>query len=56
MRLPNNESELLEAGEWAKQLVLSAGGRPETAFAVASAWVRGLREAMGKPKPLEGKP
>ena len=49
MRRPTNDAELLEAGEWAKQLVLSAGGQPETAFKVATAWMEGLRALMPQP-------
>ncbi len=43
MNAPSTEPELLAAGEWARQLVLSAGGQPETAYLVAAEWVRGLR-------------
>ncbi len=46
MRLPQNEAELIEAGEWAKRLVLSVGGSPVTAFKVAQAWTEGLAELM----------
>ncbi len=43
MNAPSTELELLAAGEWARQLVLSAGGMPETAYLVAAEWVKGLR-------------
>jgi hypothetical protein len=43
---PCNEQELLWWGEWTKQLVLAAGGMPETAYLVAYEWVKGLRKLM----------
>lgn len=42
------EAELLAAGEWAKQLILSVGGQPETAFKVAAVWVEGIRAIEDK--------
>lgn len=45
-KLPRTEAELKTQGEWARQLVLGAGGQPETAYAVAAEWVRGLRRLM----------